>query len=124
MKYEELTQKIIACAYAVYNKMGSGYLESVYEKCLSIELRKAGIHAIAQHRIEVFYDEESVGDFIADIFVENQVIVELKAISQLTKIHEVQLVNYLTATNTDVGLLINFSATQVEVKRKIRTLSA
>lgn len=122
MKHEELTQKIIGCAYTVYNKMGSGYLESVYEKCLMIELRKAGLSAVSQQPIEVFYDEELVGNFIADIFVESQVILELKAITQLAKIHEVQLVNYLTATNTDVGLLINFSLTQVEIKRKLRLL--
>jgi len=122
MKHEELTQKIIGCAYHVYNTMGSGYLESVYEKCLIIELRKAGLPAISQHPIQVTYHGENVGDFIADIFVDGKVIVELKAIRQLTTLHEVQLVNYLTSTNTEVGLLINFGATKVEVKRKVRNL--
>lgn len=122
MKHEELTQKIIGCAYQVYNTMGSGYLESVYEKCLLIELRKASIAAASQHGIQVTYEGEIVGDFIADIFVEGKVIVELKAIRQLSTMHEVQLVNYLTSTNTEVGLLINFGATKVEVKRKVKTL--
>ena len=122
MKYEELTEKIIGYAYQVYNTMGSGYLESVYEKCLLIELRRAGISAASQHAIQVTYEGEIVGDFIADIFVEGKVIVELKAIRQLSTIHEVQLVNYLTATNTEVGLLINFGATKVEVKRKVKTI--
>lgn len=122
MKHEELTQKIIGCAYQVYNTMGSGYLESVYGKCLLIELRKASIAAASQHGIQVTYEGEIVGDFIADIFVEGKVIVELKAIRQLSTMHEVQLVNYLTSTNTEVGLLINFGATKVEVKRKVKTL--
>ncbi|MEZ6039781.1 MAG: GxxExxY protein [Planctomycetaceae bacterium] len=122
MKHEDLTQKIIGCAYQVYNTMGCGYLESVYEKCLMIELKKAGLSAVAQYPIQVTYAGEIVGDFIADIFVEGTIIVELKAIRQLTTTHEVQLVNYLTSTNTEVGLLINFGATKVEVKRKIRTL--
>lgn len=122
MKHEELTKQIIGCAYTAFNKMGSGFLESVYENCLLIELRKAGLSAISQHPIKVFYDEEIVGDFIADIVVEDQVILELKAITQLAKIHEVQLVNYLTATKMDIGLLINFSPAKVEVKRKVRIL--
>ena len=124
MQHEDLTKKIIGCAYQVYNTMGSGYLESVYEKCLIIELKKAGLCGFSQHAIEVRYEGQNVGNFIADIFVEDKVIVELKAIRQLTTMHEVQLVNYLTSTNTEVGLLINFGATEVEVKRKVKTLSS
>ncbi|MEZ6096362.1 MAG: GxxExxY protein [Pirellulaceae bacterium] len=122
MKHDELTQKIIGCAYQVYNNMGSGYLESVYEKCLMIELKKSGLCASSQKPIQVTYDGEIVGDFIADLVIEDTVIVELKAIRQLATLHEVQLVNYLTATNTEVGLLINFGPTRVEVKRKMKTL--
>jgi GxxExxY protein len=122
MKYEELTQKIIGCAYRVYNTLGFGFLESVYEKSLLIELEKAGLNAHNQQPISVHYEGEVVGKFIADIIVENVLIVELKSVRLLVKSHEVQLVNYLVATNTDVGLIINFGPKKVEVKRKIRVL--
>lgn len=122
MKHEELTQQIIGCAYKVYNAMGYGYLESVYEKCLVIELKKAGLKVEEQKPIPVFYDGEKVGDFIADLVVEDSVILELKSVRKIVSAHEVQLVNYLTATGKEVGLILNFSETQVEVKRKIRTL--
>jgi GxxExxY protein len=122
MEHKELTEKIIGCAYRVYNKMGSGFLESVYEKCLLIELRKAGLQAQAQQPITVHYDNEVVGEFTADIIVEDTVIVELKAIRQLARAHEVQLVNYLAATGKPVGLLINFGETKVEIKRKVKDL--
>lgn len=122
MKYEDLTKKVIGCAYAVYNKMGFGYLESVYEKCLLIELKKAGLKAEAQRPISVHYDDELVGEFFADILVENLIILELKSVRRIIKVHEAQLVNYLTATLKDVGLLINFAETKVEIKRKIREL--
>ena len=122
MEYKELTEKIIACAYRVYNKMGSGFVESVYEKCLIIELLKEGLLVEAQKAISVFYDGENVGEFIADIIVNDIVILELKAVKQLAKAHEVQLVNYLTATGKPVGLLINFGEDKVEIKRKIKDL--
>ena len=122
MEYKELTEKIIACAYRVYNKMGSGFVESVYEKCLIIELLKAGLLVEAQKAISVLYDGENVGEFIADIIVNDTVILELKAVKQLAKAHEVQLVNYLTATGKPVGLLINFGEDKVEIKRKIKDL--
>ena len=122
MKQKELTEKIIGCAYRVYNKMGYGFLESVYEKCLMIELKKAGMHAEAQQQITVFYDGENVGIFTADVVVENQVIVELKSVRRVVKAHEIQLVNYLTATKKDVGLILNFGESKVEIKRKVRTL--
>jgi GxxExxY protein len=123
MEYRRLTEKIIACAYRVYNKMGFGYLESVYEKCLLIELHKSGLHAEPQKSISVFYGEEKVGDFIADIIVDNTVILELKSVRRIADAHEVQLVNYLVATNKPVGLLLNFGERKVEVKRKLRELN-
>jgi GxxExxY protein len=123
LKYADLTDKIIGASYKVYNKLGSGFLESVYESCLMIELKKLGLKAEQQKSIQVFYDKQEVGFFIADIVVENKVIIELKAIKELAKVHEVQLVNYLTATGIDVGLLINFSSKEVQVKRKVRVLS-
>jgi GxxExxY protein len=122
LEHKELTEKIIACAYRVYNKMGAGFLESVYEKCMIIELRKLGLMAEVQKAINVFYEEELVGEFIVDMIVNNTVILELKSIRQLAKAHEVQLVNYLVATGKSVGLLINFGEDKVEVKRKLRQL--
>lgn len=122
MEYGELTEAIIGCTYRVYNKMGFGFLESVYEKCLLIELLKLGLRAESQKPITVFYEEEIVGDFVADVIVEDTVIVELKSVRQLAKAHEAQLVNYLVATGKPVGLLINFGQRGVEVKRKLRQL--
>jgi len=102
--------------------MGFGYLESVYEKCILIELQKAGLKAELQVHIQIEYQGEIVGDFIADIIVENLVIIELKSVRQLAMAHEAQLVNYLVATGKPIGLLLNFSETKVEVKRKVKDL--
>ena len=123
MEYKELTEKIIGCAYRVYNKMGFGYLESVYEKCMLIELRKAGFDIEPQKPIKVQYDGEVVGDFIADVLVNDTVILELKSVRKLVEAHEVQLVNYLVATGELVGLLINFGETRIDVKRKVKDLA-
>ena len=122
MEFEDITEKIIGCAYKVYNTMGYGFLESVYEKCLLIELRKAGLKSEYQKPIIVNYEGEVVGNFIADIFVEESIILELKSVKNLAKAHEVQLVNYLVATEKNVGLLINFGEDKVEIKRKVRVL--
>jgi GxxExxY protein len=123
LEYEHLTEKIIGCAYKVYNKMGFGFLESVYEKCMIIELERAGLRVESQKPIIVYYDSEKVGEFFADLFVEDSIIIELKSVRNLAKAHEVQLVNYLMATRTEIGLLINFSENRVEVKRKRRVLA-
>ena len=122
MEYAELTEKIIGCAYRVYNTMGFGYLESVYEKCLMIELKKAGLRCETQKPITVRYEGETVGEFVADVVVEDTIILELKSVRHLSEAHEVQLVNYLVATGNAVGLLINFGEEKVEVKRKLRKL--
>ena len=122
MEYAEITEKIIGCAYRVYNKMGFGFAESVYEKCLMIELGRAGLEFESQKPITVRYEGETVGEFVADLLVEDEVIVELKSVRRLAQTHEVQLVNYLVATGKDVGLLLNFGEDKVEVKRKVRTL--
>jgi len=121
MNIDELIRKVIGCAYNVYNKMGFGYQESVYENCLRIEFRKHNLKIEFQKPIKVYYDDENVGDFVADLLVENVLIVELKSVVNLNKIHEAQLVNYLVATGIDDGLLINFGEQEVEVKRKFRT---
>ena len=122
MQHKELTEKIIAAAYHVYNKMGFGFLESVYEKCLLIELGKRGLKAESQKPIIVEYENEVVGEFKADILVEDTVILELKSIRQITQAHEVQSVNYLVATGKPVGLILNFGEQKVEVKQKVKDL--
>ncbi len=115
-----LTGKIIAAAYKVYHSLGFGFLEKVYENALAIELRKSPLAVSQQIPLTVIYDEQVVGDYAADLMVENEVIVEIKSIVKLTTKHEAQLVHYLTATKNDIGLLINFGPEGVEVKRKYR----
>lgn len=122
MEHQDLTQKIIGCAYGVFNRMGFGFLESVYENCLLIELRKAGLRAEAQKPITVYYEGQVVGEFVVDILVEDTIIIELKSVRKLALCHEVQLVNYLVATGKPVGLLLNFGEQGVDVKRKVREL--
>ena len=118
MKYKELTGKIIECAFKVHRKLGYGFLEAVYQNALMIELSKVGLEAVKQKDIKIHYDGEVVGDYTADIVVENRVILELKAIKEIHPVHEAQLVNYLKATGMEVGLLINFGD-RVEIKRKV-----
>jgi len=122
VEYQELTEKIIGSAYRVYNNMGFGFLESVYEKCLLIELKKEGLQVENQKAVTVAYGGEVVGEFKADILVEDAVILELKSVNQIAKAHEVQLINYLVATGKPVGLIINFAEEKVEVRRKVRKL--
>ena len=120
MENDKLTEKIIGCAYEVYNTMGFGYLESVYENCMAIELQKAGLSFERQKAITVSYKGELAGQFISDLIINDTIIVELKAVKILLKVHEVQVVNYLVSTGKPLGLLINFGETDVEVKRKYR----
>jgi len=102
--------------------MGFGFPESVYEKCMLIELRKAGLNAESQKPITVYYEEEIVGEFVADIIVNDTIILELKSVRQIINVHEVQLVNYLVATRKPVGLILNFGESKVDVKRKVKDL--
>ena len=110
MEHEDITKKVIGAAYKVYNTLGSGYLESVYEQCMLIELEKAGLQTATQKSIKVYYDDKIIGNFIADLIVENSIIVKLKVVRQISKIHEAQLVYYLVSTGKDIGLLINFGS--------------
>jgi len=105
MKHEDLTSKIIACAYKVHNTFG--FLEAVYQNALLIELLKAGIRAEKEKKIQVYYDTQLVGDYMADIIVEDKVILELKSVKELHPAHEAQLINYLKATGVEIGLLIH-----------------
>ena len=116
--HADITEKIIGCAHRVHRKLGSGFLEKVYENAMVIELEKIGLNVAQQCPINVVYEGKVIGEYMADLVVENKVIVELKAVSELASIHEVQLVNYLRATGIEVGLLINFSE-NVNVKRRV-----
>ncbi len=123
MEDEALTQTIIGCAMKVHRTLGPGFLESVYQKALAHELRKSGLNAICESPIHVQYDGVDVGEFVADMLVEDRVMVENKATQSLCAAHEVQLVNYLTATNINTGLLLNFGAESLQYKRKCRIYS-
>jgi len=116
--HTETTEQIIKAAYYVYNYLGSGFLESVYEKSLELRLKQIGHSVIRQDPIKVYFEEELVGDFRADLIVDDKVIVELKAVEDLHPIYEVQLVNYLKATEIEVGLLINFG-NKITIKRRV-----
>ena len=117
-KYKELTEKIISIFYRVYNKLGYGFLEKVYEKAMAIEFKKEGIPIVSQSAINVLYEGQVVGEYFADILVDNKVIVEIKAVRNLILEHEAQLLNYLKATNIEVGLLLNFGP-KPEIRRKV-----
>ena len=119
MTDDDLTHIIIGCAYKVHNTLGPGFLEKVYENALRIELEKAGFRVKQQEPINVMYEGQIVGEYYADLWVNERVVVELRAALVLAKEHEVQLVNYLTATRVNDGLLINFGPS-VQVKRKFR----
>ncbi|MBE7550292.1 MAG: GxxExxY protein [Anaerolineales bacterium] len=119
MEDEVLTKKIIGLAYKVHNTLGIGFLEKVYENALKIELEEAGLAVKQQEPINVYYAGRLVGEYYADLWVENRVIIELKAVRALDRMHEVQLVNYLAATGMNTGLLLNFGPS-VQVKRKFR----
>ncbi len=119
MDLNELTYKINGAVYEVNRILGSGFLEKVYENALLIELNEIGLKAEKQVPIRVEYKGNTVGEYFADIIVEGQVILELKAIDSLLKIHEAQMLNYLKATNIKLGLLINFTYPKAEIKRYV-----
>ena len=116
--HKSITDKIIKCFYEVYNTLGYGFLEKVYELSLYEELTSNGLECERQKKIEVYYKDKLVGDYYADILVANKVILELKAAESLCEEHEYQLINYLKATDIELGLLLNFGK-KPEIKRKI-----
>jgi GxxExxY protein len=116
--HQELTDQIIQCFYKVYNKLGYGFLEKVYENALIIELDNNGLDCKPQFPITVYYDDFKVGSYFADLLVEDTIVVELKAATEISEFHEIQLINYLKATTLEVGLLLNFGK-KPEFKRKI-----
>jgi len=120
MLNDDITHQIIGCAYQVYNQLGFGFLESVYHKAMLIEITKHGLKVESERPLEVYYDDHIVGKFYADLYVNDNVVVELKSVQKIAKEHEVQLVNYLNCIRKEIGLLINFGPTSVDVKRKYR----
>ena len=119
MDLNEITYKINGAVYEVFRVLGHGFLEKVYENALIIELKNYGLKAQNQFPIKVNYKGTEVGDYFADILVEEEVLVELKAVEFLQKIHEAQLLNYLKATNYKIGLLVNFYHPKARIKRFI-----
>jgi GxxExxY protein len=117
-KYSEITDKIIKSFYTVYNRLGYGFLEKVYENALMIELLKLGLDVKRQVPVKVFYDEKEIGNYFADLIEDDVVIIELKTGDGLVEEHEAQLTNYLRATKIEVGLLQNFGY-KAQVKRKV-----
>lgn len=118
--YKDLTSAIISCFYDVYNTLGYGFLEKVYENALKIELERNGLSVEKQKPIAVYYKDHLVGEYFADLIVENKVILELKTAETICEEHEYQLINYLKATEIEVGLLLNFGK-KPQVRRKIFT---
>ena len=119
--HEKLTGSIIGCAFEVINELGSGFLESVYEKAMMIALSEAGHSVQSQKRVKVLFRGKPVGDFYADLLVEKKVVVELKSVKTLVPEHEAQTINYLNATGIPVGLLINFGRPKLEFRRFTRS---
>jgi GxxExxY protein len=117
MDINDITYKIRSAIFEVNKVLGYGFLEKIYENALLIELKKRGLNAESQVPINVKYKDEIVGDYFADIVVENKVILELKSVDLLQKIHEAQLLNYLKATGYKIGLLVNFTHPKAEIKR-------
>ena len=114
---DQTTEKIIGCCYTVISILGSGFLEKVYENALAHEIRKTGLTAVQQHPVKVMYDGVAVGEYVADLFVGGQVLVELKAAKALDNIHRAQCLNYLKASGCQICLLINFGAPKIEIRR-------
>jgi len=122
MEINDLTYAINGAIFEVNRVLGPGFLERVYENALMIELEKRGLNAKSQVPIKVVYKEKIVGQYIADLLVEDRVIIELKTVENLDKVHEAQLLNYLKATEKQVGLLVNFKHPKVEIKRMVLSL--
>ena len=120
LQYGEITEKIIGCAFEVINELGTGFLESVYEKAMAIALEERGFRVQCQQPLQVHFRQRIVGDFYADLVVEGKVIVELKAVKAIAPEHQAQIINYLKATGIEVGLLINFGNPKREYKRFTR----
>lgn len=118
-KHHELTGKIIGCAFEVQNNLGCGFLEKVYQKALLYELQANGLTVETQKSLKIVYKDQNIGTYLADLIVEGKIIVELKTVEFLTKVHMAQTLNYLKASGYEVGLILNFARPKLEYKRVI-----
>jgi len=116
-KYSDITQKIIGCAMKVHNTLGNGFQEVIYQRALAIEMNKQGLAFVREMEMPIFYENEEIGTRRVDFFVEGKIMVELKALTELEKVHLAQALNYLEAYKMEIGLLINFGNTKLEFKR-------
>lgn len=117
---DPVSEKVIGCAMKIHRELGFGFLESVFHRAMEIELAETGVCFESEKRMNVFYRDKIVGHFVADLIIEGRLVVELKAVEAMAKAHEVQLVNYLTAANIPSGLLLNFGAESLGVRRKFK----
>ncbi|MFI5139206.1 MAG: GxxExxY protein [Sphingobacteriales bacterium] len=117
MKYKELTEKIIGCAMKVHNTLGNGFQEVIYQRALEIEMRKAGLGFTREMEMTIYYDGEEIGTGRVDFFVEEVIMVEIKAISSLEDVHLAQAMNYVEAYKMEIGLLLNFGSKSLQFKR-------
>jgi len=113
----QMTERIIGCVYAVANGLGCGFLEKVYENALVHEMAKAGLHVSQQHPVTILYDGVVVGEYVADLLIDDRVLVEVKAVKGVEDVHMAQCMNYLRATGLRVCLLVNFGTPKVQIKR-------
>ncbi|MBK9731143.1 MAG: GxxExxY protein [Chitinophagaceae bacterium] len=116
-KYSDITQKIIGCAMKVHSTLGNGFQEVIYQRALAIEMGKQSLEFVREMEMPIFYESEPIGTRRVDFFVESKIMVELKALTQLEKVHLAQALNYLEAYKMEIGLLINFGNTRLEFKR-------
>jgi len=117
LKLNELSEKVIGLSFKVHNRLGRGFVEKVYENALTHELAKESLHVKQQMPIIVRYDSIIIGEFFADIVIENVIVLEIKAVSEISKVHEAQCFNYLRASDLRLGLVLNFGASSVQVRR-------
>lgn len=117
MKFAELTETIIGCAMKVHRELGSGFQEYIYQRALEIEFKKVLLKFIREYEMPVYYCGDKIGSRIVDFFVDNKIMVELKAVTELTDVHLAQALNYLEASGMEIGLLINFGAKSLQFKR-------
>ena len=116
---DQITEKVIGCVHQVSNTLGAGFLEKVYENALAIELRQTGLRVVQQQRIEIRYRDVLVGDYVADLLVDDSILIEVKAVKLLDGVHSAQCLNYLKATNLNVCLLVNFGVPKAVVRRVV-----
>lgn len=118
-KYQDLTSKIIKCAFEVQNNLGCGFLEKVYHKALLYEFQETGLNVKSEKAIRIFYKDKEIGTYVADFVIEDKVIIEVKTVEFLSKVHTAQVLNYLKATKYEVGLILNFARPKLEYKRVV-----